>query len=72
MLEYVYGLYHAPTKSFVLETGYYGNCVNIQCFATKKQADSHINMYMRNKGYKTKRFRIKQPDIQLPRDISHD
>lgn len=64
MLQYVYGLYHEPTKSYVLESGYYGNCVNIACFSTKEKAVSHINMYMRNKGYKPKRFKIKQSDIQ--------
>jgi hypothetical protein len=64
VLEYVYALYHVPTKSYVLESGYYGNGVSIACFATKKRCEDEITTYYRGKGYRPKRFKLKQSGLK--------
>lgn len=57
--EYVYALFHEPTKCFIMDTGYYGNAHSIAAFRTKKECDAHIDVYYRGKGYRSKRMRVK-------------
>lgn len=55
---YVYAVFHAPTKSYVLDSGYYGNQVNIKCFPDKDSCQAHIDAYYRQQGYRPKGMRV--------------
>ena len=57
--RYVYALYHVPSKSYVMDSGYYGNAHSIQAYDSKEACEKHIVVYYRNKGYKAKRMGVK-------------
>ena len=58
-MSHVYALYHVPTKSYVVDSGYYGNSQSLYCFKSKEECEKHIEVYYRGKGYRPKRMKVK-------------
>lgn len=54
----VFAIYHAPTKSFIMSSGYYGNSTDIKCFRSKDECQDYIDTYHRESGYKPKRIKV--------------
>lgn len=58
--KFIYVLYNPETKSYVLDSGYYGNSFSILGFATKSECEMNIKFYKNSyKGFKARKMRIK-------------
>lgn len=51
-----YALYDTRRKCYLGNVGYYGNELNVKCFATKKDAENYLKVYICSGNYKPRKM----------------